>query len=540
MKRTKILMAMALIAAAPPLAHADATSWTISGVVVSATTGAPLDRAEVTLSTTGADGTEFAQTVTGETGAFRFDGVQTGKYALAASRRGFLPSSYQEHEGYFTAIVAGPNLDTQNLRVELTPYGSISGTISDDSGNPVSDARVTLFRQDDSTGEAKVSEAGSATTDDAGNYEFARLQSGTYYVDVSAHPWFAFRPSAQTNLSTGQQDDPTPSPLDVAYPLTFYPNAPDSSSATPIQINAGERAQANFSLHAVPAIHIELHLAATPGRRGGTAPDLVQEAFGTEQSSQSLDVGNVAYDRRNNTMTVYYGPVAPGHYELRQNEGAVTSIDATSSRTLDGLAAAATVDVRGRFAMASGAPLPERPVVFLRPVDGHLSLLNSPVGRDGSFDFANVAPGTYEVHLSGSLVAVQMAASGGEVRGSQITIGSDSVLLAATLASGSATVNGYVVRGDKGVGGTMVLLVPSDPKTSDELIRRDQSDSDGSFSLPNVVPGTYTLVAIENGWGLEWKHRDAIAAYLKRGVTVQVPENERTMNLEGPVAVQDR
>lgn len=540
MKRAALLLAAALAASAPATARAASGGWTISGVVVSATTGAPLDRTEVTLSTTGSDGTQLAETSTTETGRFRFDGVQTGKYALAAARRGYLPSNYQEHEGYFTAIVTGPNLETQNLRMELTPYGAISGTVSDDGGNPVAGAKLTLFRQDDSTGEAKVEEASSETTDDGGEYEFARLQGGTYYIAVSAQPWYAFRPSAPTNLSTGQQDAAAQSPLDVAYPLTFYPNAPDSSSATPIQINAGDRAEANFSLHAVPAIHLQLHLSIPQGQRGMAAPELVQQAFGTEESLQSLDVGNVAYDRRNNTVSVYYGPVAPGHYELRQNEGGAMSIDATSSRTLDGLAAAPTVDVRGRFAMASGSALPERTIVSLRLANGHPSPLATVLGRDGSFDFPNVAPGTYEVHLIGSLVVVQMAASGGEVHGSHITVGSDSVLLAATLASGSATVNGFAARGSKGVGGTMVLLVRSDPNASEELIRRDQSDSDGSFSLINVVPGTYTLVAIENGWGLEWKHRSAIAAYLKRGVTVQVPENQRTMNLDRPIAVLDR
>ena len=32
------------------------------------------------------------------------------------------------------------------------------------------------------------------------------------------------------------------------------------------------------------------------------------------------------------------------------------------------------------------------------------------------------------------------------------------------------------------------------------LIRRDQSDSDGSFALRDVVPGQYTVVAIQDGW----------------------------------------
>jgi hypothetical protein len=540
MRRAAVLLAAALAAAALPARAGNGAaigSWTISGVVVSATSGAALDRAEVTLSTTGEEGTQVAQTVTGETGAFRFDGVQAGKYSLQASRRGYLPSGYQEHEGFFTAIVVGANLATQDLRMELTPYGSIDGTVTDDGGNAVVGAQVTLFRQDESTGEAEVHEAGTETTDDAGGYEFARLQPGTYYVDVSAQPWYAFRPNQQTNLSTGQQDDPAPSPLDVAYPLTFYPSAPDSSSASPIQMNAGDHVQASIAVHAVAAIHIQVRAAMNEGRRGIVTPMLAQEVFGTEQFAGTPIP---QFDRKGNAMTFDYGALAPGHYTVEQGALGGVPVDATGSRTLDAPTAAATVEVSGRFAMASGARMPERAFVSLYPTDGHLPRLEGITVRDGSFDFSNVPPGTYEVSLSGSMVVVQMAASGGEVHGSRITVGSDAVLLAATLASGSTSINGYAVHDNKGVGGVLVLLAPSDPKANDELIRRDQSDSDGSFSLANVVPGTYTLVAIENGWNLEWKHRDAIAAYLRRGVTVQVEENQRMLNLESPVAVQER
>ncbi len=48
----------------------------------------------------------------------------------------------------------------------------------------------------------------------------------------------------------------------------------------------------------------------------------------------------------------------------------------------------------------------------------------------------------------------------------------------------------------------MIALVPRDPDADRELFRRDQSDLDGTFSLGNVIPGEYTVVAIENGWDL--------------------------------------
>ncbi|HTW48718.1 MAG TPA: carboxypeptidase-like regulatory domain-containing protein [Acidobacteriaceae bacterium] len=517
-------------------AVAQQSGYAISGVVVNAVTGAPLDRAEVTLSTTGAGSSNLEQTATAEDGEFSFNGLPAGKYGVQASRRGYLTADYEEHEGYFTAIVTGPHLASEGLRFALMPYATIGGTVSDDNGDPVSDAQVKLFRQDDDDGETKVESADSTITDDAGSFEFSRLHPGTYYLDVSATPWYAVHPDPRSDLSgNGGADEQPASQLDVAYPLTFYPNAPDSGSASPITVAAGDRAQANFSLHAVPAIHIQVYGALGPGGHGVPSPMLSQQEFGDEQSVER-PVPRIS--GKDNLLTFDFGGLAPGNYTLQQVGRGSASEDLAGDGILHVPPVPSTVDVRGRFAMASGAPLPERAVAALRPVDGHPTYLNTPLGRDGSFDFANVPPGTYEVHLSGTFVVVGMAASGGEVHGSDITVGGDPVLLAATLASGSTTLNGYAVRDNKGLGGALVLLVPSDPGANNELIRRDQSDSDGSFTLYNVVPGTYILMAIEDGWTLAWKHRDAIAAYLKHGVTVQVPENQRTLNLASRVTVQ--
>ena len=71
--------------------------------------------------------------------------------------------------------------------------------------------------------------------------------------------------------------------------------------------------------------------------------------------------------------------------------------------------------------------------------------------------------------------------------------------------------------------GAMIILVPQDPANNAPLFRRDQSDSDGTFTLPNVVPGPYTVIAIANGWDLEWANPAVLQPYLKKGETIQVP-----------------
>jgi hypothetical protein len=68
----------------------------------------------------------------------------------------------------------------------------------------------------------------------------------------------------------------------------------------------------------------------------------------------------------------------------------------------------------------------------------------------------------------------------------------------------------------------MVVLVPQSLQGNADLFRRDQSDSDGTFSLYQVVPGRYTVVAIENGWNLDWQNPDVLRPYLEHGQSIEV------------------
>lgn len=98
--------------------------------------------------------------------------------------------------------------------------------------------------------------------------------------------------------------------------------------------------------------------------------------------------------------------------------------------------------------------------------------------------------------------------------------GSD-VRLVLTLGHGvSAHVKGIAERGGKPAPGMMVVLVPEDLRDISEY-RRDQNDSDGSFSLNQVSPGKYTVIALSD-WNLEWGKPEVIREYLSGGTSVEV------------------
>lgn len=545
MRRAGLLLA-AMAAVALPLAAqrgaAAAETYTISGVVRSASTGAPLDRAEVTLSTAGTEETEVAEVLTGEGGAFRFDHLDPGKYVLAASRRGYITARYQEHEeGYSTAIVTGPDLVSTGLHFDLFPTAVIGGVITDDSGAPVPDAQVTLYRQEQQGGQSKVVNADSDSTDETGTFEFDRLRSGTYYLCASARPWYAFRPPPRTDSAGNPLPDQPPAPLDVAYATTFYANATDSGSATPIPLAAGDHPELNITLHAVPAIHMTIRLPRPNPTTGFSIPQLEQEVFGSEQFQAP---GQVTMHTDGDQMLVDLGGVAPGHYMLRNygpdGAGRTTSVDLATNQTVDVSTTGGSTDVSGKLEMASGAALPAITTLQLIPAGGGNGQ-NTMVSADGSFDLRAVPPGDYTVQVAtstGPLDVVQMAASGAEIHGSRVTIAGDPVLLAASLGRGSVSITGYARRDGRGVGGAMILLVPEHPQDNPDLFRRDQSDSDGSFTLPRVLPGNYTLVALENGWSLEWSRPEVIAPYLARGLRLHITDETGTLALPAGVDVQ--
>jgi hypothetical protein len=84
-------------------------------------------------------------------------------------------------------------------------------------------------------------------------------------------------------------------------------------------------------------------------------------------------------------------------------------------------------------------------------------------------------------------------------------------------------------------------LIPKESSTREELFRRDQSDSDGSFSLRGVIPGQYSLVAIEDAWGFGWSKPGQLAHYAQHGQMITVPEGvQTTIHLPEPIDVQPR
>ncbi len=158
-------------------------------------------------------------------------------------------------------------------------------------------------------------------------------------------------------------------------------------------------------------------------------------------------------------------------------------------------------------------------------------------------NFPDDIPGRYEVAARCAMQSysvVGIASDAGTISGHSLNVPPGaSLAIALSLVGGAVTVEGFAKSAGKEVSGAMVVLVPKNMETNRDRIRRDESDSDGSFSLPNVIPGSYTIIAIENGWDLDWAEPGVLSGYLKNGQTLEVGNRSQTpMHLGDAVEVQ--
>ncbi len=511
--------------------------------------GRPLSRARITVRDAN-DPKKFEFIITSESGKFEFNGVPAGKYSLSGAKRGFISASYDQHDQYSTAIVTGAGLDTEDLSLRLAPDAVIAGKVLDETNDPVRQATVTLYFDDHRSGVDEIRQSRSAQTNDLGEYEFTPMRPGTYFLSASAKPWYAIHPHSEPRISESGVAEPVqqveaPSvadrSLDVAYPVTYYPDVTEADDAMPIPIQGGERVELDIHLNPVPSLRLIFRMP-DDGTHRVFFPQIQQSSFEgytnflanmTNLGSQGvLEITGIPAGRYNFSVQRPEGTV--------QMNGVAVTKDGEEIDTAKGEAASSL-----KFSMhiAGETKLPEHLSVGLRSAAKVTGA--SQLDSKGEAEMQQVAAGKYEVLVWGPgtrYSVAHMSVDGAQISGHSLSLAagtSSSVSLA--VVTGDAEIQGTATRTGKGVAGAMVVLVPKNPEADRELFRRDQSDLDGTFLLRNVIPGSYTLLAIENGWDLDWSQPGVIALYLKRGRKVEVGnQSGGSTNVAEAIEVQSK
>lgn len=507
-----LLLLLSSLAAQTPR-KAPAATFQISGTVVNATSGQPLSRTRVGL-TPVSGGHSPAPIITGSDGRFAFSNLAAGKYALSALRPGFPPQSFNQHEFFSTAIAVGPDLKSTGLTFRLQPEAVISGTVRDEADEPIRDATVMLFHRAFENGRLTVHRIKNEQTDDQGGYRFGQLPAGSMLIAVQARPWYAQTSQMWNN---GQPVSPN-ADLDVAYPLTFYPGVTDSDSAAPVEVHPGDQLSADFVLRALPSARLNIQKTDADPRRPFSA-SLMQRLF---DSTEYIPTQNIW---RDNMFSI--SGFAPGNYivqlntNLGEQRNLEVSISGESTIDADTFPAKPTSKVSGILRVA-GYSGPLNKAVLQIEQENPRQAQQSVVSADGTFDMNPVPAGTYEFRLFNLPDTFLQTVNGPGAQGRFIRLTGTDVSVQVLAVKGAGNVTGTVLNGDTPLAGAMVMLVPEHISEDLSLLRRDQSDSDGTFTLSDVAPGSYTLLAIIDGWDLNWSNPQILAPYLQNGQSVTI------------------
>ncbi|HEX3703537.1 MAG TPA: carboxypeptidase regulatory-like domain-containing protein [Vicinamibacterales bacterium] len=179
--------------ARPAAAAPDAAATGIVRGRVVTTDGRPIPRAQVLLSLEHAPRYSVASPSDAD-GGFEFRDLPAGSYSLRAAKTGYGPVAASD-----ASRAASPNFGLPSIavtlregetreRVDITlpRWGTLSGHVLDERGDPLQGARVQVLQMRYDAGRQQLAPAGSpALSDDLGRYRLHSLPPGSYVVTAT-------------------------------------------------------------------------------------------------------------------------------------------------------------------------------------------------------------------------------------------------------------------------------------------------------------------------------------------------------------------
>ena len=517
--------------------------YEIRGVVLDANTGEPLPEVELSIQESAQPTSPTFEVIQSDAnGNFRFANLAEGKYSVRASRQGYAEQAFLQHENFWTGIAVGPGKDSIHVRFPLRPSATIVGQVTDENGEAVRRANVTLWTEQMENGVRSITRVQDAQTDDQGRYRLGHLLAGKYSVSIQATPWYSrytltggIPAISGATTSTGK-DAPIALP-DVVYPVLYYPNVRDWHGMEWINLQAGQGETADFHLVPEPSVHLQVFVGTGgSGQRPNAA--LSMEFPGGGESRVG---GNTAVS---DSGEMEISGIAAGSYRLQRaggpagfsREGQRIDLSGSSELRLDEAPASGSA-IRGVLRMEEGELKVDQAILQLKNAQGralnglYFSAGGEGANPTGSFVIENVPAGPQVLQLSivqpQDFVVKKIEAKGAKVSGATIeTDGAQEVSLIVTVAQSSSVIEGTAMKNGKPFAGAMILLVPGDGKEMERRVRRDQSDSDGTFRLPMILPGKYALMALEKGWEMEWAKPEVLRPFVGKAVKMEVVEGQ--------------
>jgi SdrD B-like domain len=491
----------------------DAGEPGVPGVTVTVTNGAG---AVVGTATTGPDGTYTVGGLPAGTYTVTFSTLPVGTQPTATGAPGSTPATDSNGLSSTVTLVAGQNDPTIDLGlIPVPPLPASLGNLvfTDTNGNGIQDAgepgvpgvTVTV-----TNGAGAV--VGTATTGPDGTYTVGGLPAGTYTVTFSTLP-------------VGTQPTATGAPGST-------PATDSNGLSSTVTLVAGQNDPTiDLGLIATPPVTTSVTgvVFLDPDRNGVKAPSEVGVPVGTVVNLVNPTTGAiVATTTTTDAAGNYTFPnVTPGNYNVvvptppggttatTPTTQPVTAVVGTTVRAPDiGFAPNAPVAAingvvfidpnRDGVKAPSEVGVPVGTVVNLvNPTTGAIVATTTTTDSAGNYTFPNVTPGNYNVVVPtppGSTTATTpttqpvTAVAGTTVRAPDIGFGPNTSGANVTgIVFFDPNRDGVLQTGEPAVSpGTVIQL----RDINGVLIATTITNIDGSYTFPNVPPGTYTVTVI--------------------------------------------
>jgi Carboxypeptidase regulatory-like domain len=511
----------------------------IAGRVVAADTGRPVKRARVTVSAAELPGGRGV--LTDDAGAFQIVELPAGRYTVSVSKSGFVSLAYGQRRPLQagTPVQLAEGQEVRNIDIRLPRGSVITGHVYDETGDPMPGVVVRVLRYQYQQGNRRLSTAGTAQTDDLGQYRVWGLMPGDYYVDAQSRINLPFGGPAGRgrgaaagaiaglvgaiagpnvgNLFTAEDEN------QKAYAPTYFPGAPAVEEAQVVTVGLGQTASGiDFALQLVRVARVSgrvLNPDGSPATRGN-----VNLATETQVAGRGNQLGANYGSRLNGDGTFAISNVPPGRYVLRARGNnaewpqyaslpvtvAGTDISDISVTVAEGATVIGTVS----FAAGRTAP-PDTGQVRISSVAIDPGLTNSQarIEEDNSFKIVAIPAGAHLFRPNGqlrgwSLKSVVM--DGRDITDTPIEVrsGQEITRVAVTFTDAVNEINGRITS-DQGSPLTeyTVLAFSTDSTFWRPLSRHiatGRPDQTGNFRIRGLPAGGYYLVAVDPAQQGEW------------------------------------
>ncbi len=595
----RTLLRIALLALAIPTAFAQQppVSAGIQGVVVQAgATETKLSGITVELRREGG-AAQFSSapqltTITDAEGRFYFPRLTPGQYRVTASGGGFVRTEYGQRRanGAGLPITLAANQRFTDATIAMTPTGSISGRVTDVSGQPIVLADVFALKASYQEGQRTFVQVLSAKTDDRGEYRIFWLTPGLYYVDVIVPDGTnaanlimnadGLDTQATLNSNRSIVRDVLSRPIGTgagpneAHVPVYYPTVTEPQQARAIDVRSGAD---------VRGIDITAVRVITRNIRGSVFNGVTRQFPARDQGAQvmllplnpvqSPTPGQVAPETGKFELT----RVVPGSYLLYTRMRATPGTGPTNEilwgnmpieiREKDiediSLAAVTGVPLSGRVILEdkSGNPPPSVAgmAVGIRPeplVSQNQPSQATQVAGDGSFSFAPLPPAKYRVYVIPMLVPNNpgllngmptMPASLMELKpyvksvrvgsndvldaGVNFAVGSGPLEMEVVLGTNAGAVEGRVLNErNQPVDAAVVGLLPASMSSRGfrmDMYKTTSTDATGKFEIRGLPPGDYKVFSWEDVDRAAIIDQDFIRLYENSGKTIHIGEGEK-------------